>query len=622
MIPGLDAVGAASPAAVLGALVMGVGGGLLAGLAPGVSGRVGLLLVMPVALGLGPVAGAVFLVAFHSVVHTSGSIPAVLLGAPTSAAEAATVIDGHAMARRGEGARAIGATLAASGSGGVFGALVLLLLAPLALQAARLVGAPEIAALSLVGLLCISALSGGRLAAGLMAAALGVVIASIGSDPFSGAARFSFGRLELTDGVNAAALVTGLFVAPELTGRSGAASADGLAQSGTTLRAVLGGFRAAFGERLILLRSAIIGAAVGMAPGLGASVAVWLAYGHARQTHPSNVPYGQGALAGVIAPEAANNAKEGGALVPTLFFGVPSSSGMGILLAIFMVMGIEVGPLLLRRDPGFVYLMGWTNIAANLLAVPVCLVCAPLMARLCRVRRDQIAPFALAASAVATLLTAPGVATLAMIGAFSALGVLLKAAGVPRAPLLLAFVLAPGLESAALRAAMIYGWSALQRPGVIVILAGAAVIAGLSLRRRNADFSAIDPAMGRAVSLAAAGLTAVALAAAVAMALPLPATGSALPLGACAVGLAACGLFAWRSWRPAGEPVPGQGPDWRLLGLFFASLALAALAGAPPAAGALVLCALIWRGGVAWPKAALAGAATTLAAFAMGGLSR
>ncbi len=128
--------------------------------------------------------------------------------------------------------------------------------------------------------------------------------------------------------------------------------------------------------------------------------------------------------------------------------------------------------------------------------------------------------------------------------------------------------------------------------------------------------------MGRAVSLAAAGLTAVALAAAVAMALPLPATGSALPLGACAVGLAACGLFAWRSWRPAGEPVPGQGPDWRLLGLFFASLALAALAGAPPAAGALVLCALIWRGGVAWPKAALAGAATTLAAFAMGGLSR
>ena len=149
----------ASPTA-LGALLAGTLAGLLAGLTPGVNGRAGLMLVTPIAVGFGPSAGAVFLIAFHSVVHTSGSVPAILLGTPTSSTEAATAVDGYAMTRRGEAARAIGATLSASAFGGLVGALFLFMAVPVALALITHIGTPEVAALSALGLLSMAALSG------------------------------------------------------------------------------------------------------------------------------------------------------------------------------------------------------------------------------------------------------------------------------------------------------------------------------------------------------------------------------------------------------------------------------------------------------------------------------
>ena len=158
---------------------------------------------------------------------------------PTSVTEAATVIDGYAMTRKGEGARAIGITVGSSMVGGVIGALVLLGLAPVALAAARYFGAPEMAALSLLGLLSIAALSGGSMAGGLMSAALGVLIAAVGLDAFSGTTRFTFGSLELLDGVNAAAVVTGMFIVPEMVLRPTAGAAP--VRTATQLSAVWGG---------------------------------------------------------------------------------------------------------------------------------------------------------------------------------------------------------------------------------------------------------------------------------------------------------------------------------------------------------------------------------------------
>jgi len=612
----------AAPAALLTALLAGTVAGLFAGLMPGVSGRVGLVLVTPIAVTLGPVAGPVFLIAFHSVVHTSGSVPAILLGAPTSAAEAATVIDGYAMTRKGEAARAIGASLAASAVGGVIGAIVLLLLAPVALVSVRYVGAPEAAALALLGLMSISALSGngmsGGLAGGIASAALGIVIASIGLDAFSTAGRFTFGLPELGDGVNIATLVTGLFVVPELlTRRHRPVGAGAITGTAVDNARVLDGFFETLRYRWLLIRTSLLGAFVGLIPGLGASVSVWLAYGHARQTEPSAIPYGEGAIQGVIAPEAANNSKEGGSLAPTLFFGIPGSSGMGILLAAFMLIGVEIGPRMLMREPQFVYLMGLANILSNLIAVPICLLILPLMARIAAVRPEAVAPIALAAGIAATWLTEPIGFTLVCTILLSALGLALKAANLPRAPLLLGFVLAPGIEQGAIRGAMIHGLDALSRPGVLFIVGVgllipiSAYVRGMRDARQPAktepDTMALRPTLGligTVMLVAIFGLPDV------------PPIGRMVPGIAGTLGLCAVLAIAWQSHRTPMEKRPASRPDAHLLLLALAMLAGIYVIGAPVSVGLFVVAALIFHGRVAlrWavPVALAVGAITML----------
>jgi TctA family transporter len=599
---------AGSPLTLAG-LLLGTLAGLLAGLTPGVSGRAGLVLVIPVAVALGPSAGAVFLIAFHSVVHTSGSIPAILLGAPTSSAEAATAIDGHAMARKGQGARATGATLAASAIGGLVGALFLFLAVPAALSLIAHIGTPEIAALSALGLLSISALAGGRLAAGLMTAALGLLIGAVGVDPFTGSERFTFGSLDLWDGVNAAALVTGLFVVPELLERTRETPPARAADAG--IGGVIAGCMEVWRHRWLALRSSVIGVLVGLVPGMGVSAAVWIAYGHARQSHPSDVPYGEGAVAGVIAPEAANNSKEGGALVPTLFLGIPASTGMGILLAGFATLGIELGPRLLTSRPEFIFLMGWSNVLSNLIAVPICLVLAPAMARFSTLRRELVIPVALAAALTATVLTAPGPAVLIQLALFTALGLLLKAADLPRAPLLLGFVLGPGLESGLVRSAMVYGWPALQRPGVLILIGLAALILILSLRRPPPD--QVEREKGVGVMLPpVAGLIGLLSLGAVLVGLRLSLSAAMILYLGAAIALIAGGVTVMRLMRRKGMAEPVEAPDWTGLLLFGGALAMSAIS-LPAAAAIFVTLGLAVRAGLGYARAGAVGLAVALA---------
>jgi putative tricarboxylic transport membrane protein len=529
------------------------------------------------------------------------------MGAPTSAAEAATVMDGHALARQGQGGRAIGASLAASLVGGAAGAILLLALAPMALGAARHLGSPEIAAISIAGLLSISALSGGSMAGGLVSAALGVAIATIGIDPITGISRFTGGAAALGDGINPAALVTGLFVIPELVARAGGLPPPTrLAAGREQFASVWAGFCEALTFRWLLLRVSVLSALVGMAPGLGASVAVWIAYGHARQTQPSVVPYGEGALAGVIAPEAANNAKEGGALAPTLFFGVPGSSGMGILLTAFMIMGVEVGPRMLTQTPHFVTLLGLTIMVANFLAAPLCFLLLPSMTRVAAIQPQVIAPIAITAGVAATLMTEPGLPVLLMIAGASAIGLALKAIHLPRAPLLLGFVLAPGMEAGVIRSAMIQGWDALTRPGVLIIAslaAGVAVWALISSRRRPAP--PVPPAQGMAVVLP---VLAMPLTIAVFGLSGAPISARVLPAAAGIVGLLATGLLLLRrAGIPVAEHKAAALPDGLLVLLSGLLLAVAAVANLPVAAAIFVTAALKWPGKVPLPNAALTG---------------
>jgi len=456
-------------------LVAGLIFGLAAGLTPGISGRIGLLIALPVALWFDPVGAAVFLIAMHAVVHTSGSVPAVLLGLPTSSSEAATVVDGWPMMQAGRGGEAVGAILAASVAGGVLGAVALLVLAPLGGSIARQFTSAEVAALSATGLLAIAALSGKSLALGLLVAALGVLAATVGVDPHSAAQRFTFGRLELWDGLNIGAIVAGLFVIPGLLRDQRKSDVNGQAMPRhppprVRYTEVFEGCRQTVRNGWLVLRSSVLGIVVGFIPGLGASVAVWLAYGHASTSTRPDVPFGQGAVAGVIAPEAANNSKEGGAMLPTLLFAVPGTTSMGILLGAFALLGIEVGPGMVARDPWIIQMAGWVILVANLLAFPICLAVAPLLTRLAALHRGMVVPFALVASTVAALAISPSVETLAQIVIFGALGTVLAHLGWPRAPFVLGFVIGPILEGALTRTMLTVGVGAFQRPMVLVII--------------------------------------------------------------------------------------------------------------------------------------------------------
>jgi TctA family transporter len=552
----------------------------------------------------------------HAVVHTTGSIPAVLLGLPTSSSEAATVMDGWPMMQSGRGGEAVGAILASSVIGGVLGAIALLALAPFGGLMARQFTSAEVTALSASSLLAIAALSGRSLVLGLVVASLGVLAATVGLDDQTAVQRFTFGRLELWDGLNIGAIVAGLFVIPEMLRAPAALCGQDKAgkfcrEAGPVrMQDILAGCRLTVRHGWLAVRSAVLGIVVGFIPGLGASVVVWLAYGHASGVTRSQVPFGQGAVEGVIAPEAANNSKEGGAMLPTLLFAVPGTSSMAILLGAFALIGIEVGPGMAAHDPWIIPLAGWVILIANVLAFPICLVIAPLLTHMAGLHRGLIVPFALMAATVAALAVSASVETLIQIVLFGGLGIVLTQLNWPRAPFLLGFVIGPILEGALTRTIMTVGAGALQRPMVLAVLTLALGIFLLSLRRgrlqdpdvRPSSAEGVDPATNRTFIL----VLTVLFAATLGVGWFMPGQASIVPVLASICGLAATlsSLTTVRVHKALGLlAVPN------MLGLFLAYIAAIAFVGAPlaSAAFALVSYALIARHEPRWLFAATLG---------------
>ncbi|TMJ42596.1 MAG: tripartite tricarboxylate transporter permease [Alphaproteobacteria bacterium] len=353
-------------------MTMGVSVGLFFGIMPGLGGKLGVIFLIPFVFGMDPIPVAVFLLAMHSVVHTSGAIPSILFGIPGTGPDAATIVDGYPMAQKGEAGRALGATLCASGIGGVIGALFLSLLMPFVGPIVLAFSPAEFFLLAVLGITFIAALSGDSLLKGLIVGLFGLIIATVGLDPNSGESRYTYGQLFLWDGIDPATAVIAIFSIPEmiaLAARGNLADDDDAGGFRYTMRDVWEGCLDVFRHWGLTLRTSIIGAVIGLIPGLGGDVASWLCYGHAVQSSKSPERFGKGAVEGVIAPETANKSKEGGALLPTLYFGIPGSSGMAILLGAFVMLGIQPGPRLATDQVDLVWALIWTLAIANILAV-------------------------------------------------------------------------------------------------------------------------------------------------------------------------------------------------------------------------------------------------------------
>lgn len=582
--------------------------GLVFGVLPGISGRTGLIVVAPLLIGADPLLGAVFLLALHSVVHTSGSIPAILVGIPTSSAEAATVLDGYALTRRNRAELALGVSLGASALGGCLGALALVALIYGFRPVISHIGQPEILALSVTGLAMIASLSGARIAAGVAAAALGILLGCVGLDPASGTPRFVLGMLELWDGLDIPALVTGLFVIPELMAASAQSPAlrDVQPPARLRLQSMILGMAAVTRRWPLLLRTSLIGIVIGVIPGMGAAIAVWLAYGHAVQTSPSRIPYGRGAIAGVLAPEAANNSKEGGALAPTLFLGIPGSSSMAIMIAAFAGMGIRPGAHFLEAQVAFTHALALTIVVANLIAVPLCLAGAPLLAQLTTRTRRLIPVLAVCAAVASAVYASPFASTLLQLAIFGALGCAMRAGGWPRPPLVLGFVVGPVIEGALQKTIVLYGADALLRPGVI--LGALCVIAALVHGARRRGVTTAEPTdrrwdLGLGLVTIASGL------AAIAIARRFPPVAASLPLVAGGVLAAAAVLALIRRTSPGQRCARGPAAVMIALGLLLGG---AAMIGLPIASGALTLAWLRQRERLSWRHSAMIGLGVSL----------
>ncbi len=467
-------------------LLIAVPAGMFFGAVPGLGGKLGIVLAIPFVFGMDALAGAIFLISMHSVVHTGGSIPSIIFGVPGTGPDAATVVDGLPMTRNGEAGRAIGAALGASGVGGVIGGLFLLAIMPLLRPVVLAFGPAEFFLLALFGISFIAMLAGDSLVKGLIVGLFGLMMAFVNLDPQTGTQRYTFDLLFVWDGIDIITAVLGIFAIPEMIalGISGGAMAGDRRQSASYgLGGVLQGIGDVMRHWVLTIRTSIIGAFIGMIPGLGGDAASWICYGHAVQTSKTPERFGKGAVEGVIAPETANNSKEGGSLLPTLFFGVPGSSGMAILLGAFVMLGIQPGPSLALTGMEIVWTLIWALMIANIVAVLMFFAFAPAFGYLSYVRGGLLIPFVFTLTYLGSYLSHRAWENLVLLTVLGILGYFMKKHDWPRPPFVIGLILGPIVEESFHKATALWGAAFLLRPGALIMMALIVVSFGIYIWR-------------------------------------------------------------------------------------------------------------------------------------------
>ena len=442
--------------------------GLVVGILPGLGGTSGLALVLPFVYSLEPSYALAMMIGVLAPTTTSDTFPAVLMGIPGTAGSQATVMDGFPLSKKGMAARALSAAFCSSLMGGVFGALILSISIYYAIPIIMAFGFGEQFLLIILALLMVGALTGENFIKGVTACILGLIIGSIGSAPITGDLRFTFGTLYLVEGVPIVIVGLGLFALPEIVGLldSKGAIAKALKNEEGWFR----GIKDVFKNWFLVLRCSSIGCIVGALPGLGGTVVDWIAYSHLKQTSKDSSGIGKGDIRGVIAPESANNAKEGGALIPTLLFGIPGSGNKVLLLGGFILIGIEPGLEMVTTHLDLTYLMIWSLAIANILGAGLCIGFASHISKLTLVRYYILAPVMIVLIFFATFnINRDWYDFIGLLG-FGLIGITFKAFGWSRPALLIGFFLSTKVELLSYQTQAVYGLTFLTRPVSIILI--------------------------------------------------------------------------------------------------------------------------------------------------------
>lgn len=430
---------------VLLATLAGVVAGLSLGVLPGLTATMGIVLVIPFTYVLEPLQAFGVLLGIYVAGLYAGALSAILIRTPGTPAAAATLLDGYPMAQRGEAGRAIGIATFASFAGGMFSALALALVAPVLARYALRFGPPEFFALATFGLTIIVTLSHRNLAKGLAAGLLGLFIATVGVDPILGAPRFTFGIPQLLSGVDFVVALIGLFAIGEVLvtiERTDRAS---------RLKARFSGLLRSLGDVLrywwCWLTSALIGTFIGVLPGVGATVAPWISYDMARRIDRGRSPFGTGIPQGIIATETANNATTGGAMITLVALGLPGDVVTAILIGALMIQGLTPGPRLFADNPDVVYGLISLLMIGNVLMLIVGLSCARVLARVVSIPRHLLLPVIVVFSVLGAYAINNDPFDVWLMLSFGVLGYAMRRFGFPVAPLILALVLGPIVET-------------------------------------------------------------------------------------------------------------------------------------------------------------------------------
>lgn len=461
-------------------LMLGVVVGVVFGIIPGLGGATAIALLLPLTFGMQAEQAITLMGGVMGAVTIGGSITAILLNTPGTAPNAATCFDGYPLTRQGKAGVAIGAAVTSSSIGGVIGAVILMMLLPVAKNIILFFGPPAYFMLALLGLTALTAASS-NLLRGLIGACLGLFIGFVGYDDLGGVTRYTGGIDYLWDGLSIVPVLIGLFAIAEMLKLyvDGGTIAKSDETQSVGVSGAFEGIRSAFRHFKVILSGSAIGSVIGTVPGVGGTVASFLSYSFTQQTSKDKDKFGNGDVRGVIAPEASNNAKDGGALIPTLAFGIPGSAEMALFLGVLVLHGMDPGPMLLLEREFTIFVLILALLAATVASGVIVLLTARYLIKVTYIDTSILIPSVIVVSLVGAYALHNSIGDVFAAAFFGVLGYLMHRFDYPRITLVIALVLGGLMERNYFQTSLMYrgDWSKAFGDLPFVILLAMVVLA-------------------------------------------------------------------------------------------------------------------------------------------------
>jgi putative tricarboxylic transport membrane protein len=458
--------------------------GTVVGVMPGLGPPATIAMLLPLTFHMSPTGAIIMLAGIYYGAKYGGSTTSILMNVPGETASVVTCLDGYQMARKGRAGPALGIAAIASFIAGTVGVVALMLVAPPIARFALSFSSPEYFALMTLGLALVVLLAGRSLVKALIAALVGLWIASMGTDLFSAVSRFTFGRMELLAGVDFIVVAVGVFALGEVLANVEARDGGQLVPVPRGLKNLLPTWQDMKDCRFAFVNGSIVGFLVGALPGGGSTIASFLSYGLEKAVSRRKDEFGQGVVEGVAAPEGANNSETGGALVPLLTLGIPGSGTTAILLAALVLWGFKPGPLFISENPAMFWGLVASMYIGNVVLLVLNLPLVPLFAQVLRLPAHVLYPLILGMSIVGVYSVSGSMFDLVLLLVFGLAGYAMRKLDYPAAPLILGVALGSGMERALRQSLMMSGGSLsilVSRPISAVILSLAVLVLSIPL---------------------------------------------------------------------------------------------------------------------------------------------